>query len=419
MFKNLRNRLLLINLVVISIIMLTSFTAIYIIINANLTSENMERLNRIPIANTNFIKNLEDIENPKIKKQISEVDTSFNIFLDKDGNVTRVSSYIDLVEEEYISIAEQVFNSSEELGTIIIDDREWLYRKSSIGHIMSDFEIETENKTYYEISFLDITNTQETMQTLLIALVSVGIAVLIIIYIISIYFANRSIKPLEEVWNKQKQFVADATHELKTPLTIINANIDAIEVNKNAKVKEQEKWLKHIKAETKGMNKLINELLMSAKNEEEKYKLVNINLGQTLKEIITSVEAIVFEKDIKLKVDIAEEITVNTEPEKLRQVIIILIDNAIKYTNNSGEINVSLRKSKKQIELSITNTGEGISKEDLPHIFDRFYKCDKSRTENNSYGLGLFIAKTIVTKLGGKITAISIPKEITEFIIKL
>ncbi len=419
MFKKLRNKMLILNMVLISVIMIVSFVIIYSLVYTNFNIQNQEKLEKEKIINLDGIKNPDIIQNPEFRNNIGKIDKSFSILLDKEGNITRVSSFLELDQEEYERIVNQIKEDGKETGEIEVDGRIWMYSQNELNKILMNSNVLGES--YYEISFIDITETKETLNILLLVLIIVGFVMLIIIYFISRYFSNKSIKPVEEIWQKQKQFIADATHELKTPLTIINANIDAVQLNEDSTIKEQEKWINYIKNETKGMNKLINELLVTAKTEEEKYNFVQTNISEIISNLILTVETIIYEKNIELKLDIQKDIEISTEPEKLRQAVLILIDNAIKYTNTKGKISIKLsrnKKSKKEMIFEIENTGEGIKEKDLPYIFDRFYKCDESRT-GNSYGLGLFIAKTIITKLNGEIEVTSVVNERTKFKIKL
>ncbi len=304
---------------------------------------------------------------------------------------------IDLEVENY---QETNFNNSE-----------WLYKITRLG------ERENEKGNYYKVSLLDITSSNDALESLSIMLVITFAGILVVIYFISLYFAKKAVKPLELSFSKQKQFIMDATHELKTPLTIINANIEAINLNKHELVKDQTRWLSYIKTETTSMNKLITELLNSARFEEEKINLELINISNVIKDYILTLEATIYEKNINLNLDIKENIEVISNEEKILQVLKILVDNAIKYNKEDGFINIRLIKEKKHINLIIENSGKKIGEDDIKYIFDRFYKIDKSRTDN-SFGLGLYIAKSIVTKLNGNISVTS-SEEKTTFIIKI
>ncbi|MDQ0174220.1 sensor histidine kinase [Bacillus chungangensis] len=209
---------------------------------------------------------------------------------------------------------------------------------------------------------------------------------------------------------------------MKTPLSIINANYDALLVNQEETIQSQKKWLNYIKIGTDRMKKLINDLLISAKIEEVNLEICKMpfNLSNTINEQILSIEAAAIEKGITLIKSIEPDIIVNSDSESIKQVVTILFDNAIKYKNENGQIDISLTKSKHQIIYSIKNTGKGIAKKDLPKIFDRFYRTDPSRTQDSGgFGLGLSIAKTMIDRLGGRIYVTSIENESTTFTITL
>ena len=250
----------------------------------------------------------------------------------------------------------------------------------------------------------------------------VGAISLIVLFLISIYFTNRTIEPLEESFKKQKQFIADASHELRTPLTIIKTNISLLEENKNETIKSQEKWIKYIDSQASRMSTLINEMLSLAnldakrKNEE----ITSINLSKILNDLLLVFEVVIFEKGLLLEENISKDIFINGEKDQIKKLISILMDNAIKYTNSGGKITVNLNVDKTKTKLIVKNTGEGIAKEHLEKIFERFYRVDASRDRGTGgYGLGLSIAKSIVEDHKGKIYAESIIGESASFIVEL
>ena len=248
----------------------------------------------------------------------------------------------------------------------------------------------------------------DVLNNLLKVFIFIGSISLILLLLISIYLTNKTIKPIKETFEKQKQFIADASHELKTPLAIIRTNTSLVLSNKGATVESQSKWLNYINNQIGRMTELLDEMLSLAKldTNRELQEFKDFDLSKLLNSILLTFEAVIFENRIELESNISENVSLKGDKESIKKVVIILLDNAIKYTNKSGKINVNLQQEKNKIKLKIKNTGEGIKKEDLEKIFERFYRVDSSRArETGGYGLGLSIAKSIVDSHKGKIYA--------------
>lgn len=239
-------------------------------------------------------------------------------------------------------------------------------------------------------------------KTLIIVSVSGSVIGLIVAYVISKKVSNWIVKPVEETFSKQVQFISDASHELKTPLAVIEANSDVLEneVGDN-------KWLRYIQNETQNMDKLINELLLLAKmeNTDSIKTYENFDLSQEAEMSASVFESMAFEKKVQIKTDIQKDIRFNGNNQDLGHVFSVLIDNAIKHAEENTEVLVELKKEREKIVLKVSNHGEEIPKEEREKIFERFYRVDKSRNRNEKrYGLGLAIAKSIVLKYNGEIS---------------
>ncbi|MGG3837912.1 ATP-binding protein [Paenibacillus thiaminolyticus] len=416
MFNQLRNRLLLLNMSIISIVMIGAFAVIYLTTSNNIHTENQNKLDLLTSKPNAAYLNLPDAatrEKTVIGIVPSESTLSFNMIVNSHGNIVKVISHIDMPEETYYKAAELVRSGKKGSSTISLHDKRWQYQLSPmtgtlISHDNGKSFLINANGDHYQITFLDVTESYNTLMELLTTLFIVGLIMLFVIFAISLFFANRSIAPIAETWEKQKQFFADVSHELKTPLAIINANSDALLANEGETIQSQRKWLDYIKNQTVRMGRLVNDLLYLAKTEDTNLKLnaTPFDMSEMVRDVILSMEAVAFEKDITLLQEVEPSIIIKSDCEKVKQVITILVDNAIKYTEEKGRIHITLKKTRHTIAFSIKNSGKGIPPQHLSKLFDRFYRADPARTqENGGYGLGLSIAKAIIDRLGGKIYA--------------
>lgn len=257
----------------------------------------------------------------------------------------------------------------------------------------------TRNNT---ITIIDNSLIKERLISLIKTSLIIFVLLECVIIFVAIKLTSWIIKPVIQSFDKQKQFIADASHELKTPLTVIMANAEALENEP-----QEKKWLNNIKSESERMSNLISDLLDMAKLEngvKEQYS--NENISKIIEREILTFESIIYEKKIKLNYEIEENIFFNCNTNQIKQVVSILLDNAIKHSfTENGEIYVGLKKEKNNISLEVKNKGKEIPKEKQEKIFERFYRVDESRNrDENRYGLGLAIAKNIVENHNGKIS---------------
>lgn len=425
MFTKLRNKFLILNMTIISIVMICSFVAIYFVTDSNMRRENQSKLasgsERVVV--TNNVPVTDSVEYGKGVSYHHAATESFLLFtisVDNNGVIQSVDSIFDMSDDTYEHMASTAWNDNNG-GTLTVDGRKWQYAVNQ-SSIMNVFEgsgqvTKTENDDY-QIVFLDITESSRTLLELLITLLAVGSVMLIAVFVVSLYFSNRAIRPISGAWEKQRQFVADASHELKTPLSIITANYGALLANEDETIKSQSKWLDYIKIGTDRMEKLIDNLLSLARADELGAEAVreSFDISKHVHKAVLTMGTAMAEKNINLSLSVDPEAEAKIDSERFGQVVEILLDNAVKYTEQNGEITVRLEDSKQELVFAVRNSGKGISGQDLPKIFDRFYRADQSRSnESGGYGLGLSIAKTIVESLGGKISADSIENEYTVF----
>lgn len=221
---------------------------------------------------------------------------------------------------------------------------------------------------------------------------------------ISIFFANWSVKPVDLAWTQQKQFIADASHELKTPLTVILTNAEFLQ---SGEYKEEQKmqFSDNILTMAKQMRGLVEGLLELSRvdNHSMKASMEHLNFSDLVTNSICVFEPLYYETGLELLSDIESDICVKGNTDYLKQVIDILLDNALKYADANSQIFVNLAQQKNHLVFSVKSVGDSISPEDCRNIFKRFYRVDQSRNDSGSYGLGLSIAQSIVLEHKGKI----------------
>ena len=224
---------------------------------------------------------------------------------------------------------------------------------------------------------------------------------LFIIYFVSKKISEVIVKPINETLEKQKQFISDASHELKTPLAVIEANADVLENEIG-----NSKWLTYIQNETESMDKLINELLLLAKieNVDSAKYYEKINLSEYIETITLMFESMAYEKKIKIITKVQNNIILKGNKQDIEHIVSTLLDNAIKHSGVGKDVEVELFQEKNNNIINVKNCGEPIPKDQQDKIFERFYRVDKARNRDEKrYGLGLAIAKSTVLKYNGKI----------------
>lgn len=265
-------------------------------------------------------------------------------------------------------------------------------------------------------------NSQEAMMLRFqaTALLFVGLLCSLLTFGASFFLANRAMLPLQKAWQQQKNFLSDASHELRTPLAVIQTTLDIVRGNPTETVAAQSKWLDNIQEETAAMTTLVNSLFFLARADSGQHQLNQqvFSMSTALTEALLPFEAIALAKNVMLRWQIPSTITGFGDITRIKQVITILIDNAIRHTPSGGQIQLSLQQKGSQNIITVSDSGEGIPAECLDKIFDRFYQVDQSRSKGGS-GLGLAIAKWIIESHHGNIHVASTPGMGTVFTIHL
>lgn len=404
MLKKLRSRFILITMSLISVILIIILIGVCFFMAQSEEYQSLMQMEEIsksegiirhPIPPMFIAKDTKPPKHPPFPLISNFSSNSFAVKLNADGTVIEITPQFEseIQTEQIPDFIAQVETQNQPEGIIKVNNIQVRFLKT--------------DKPYGSIIvFLDRTTELATLNRLLLICTLIGFISLIILFIITVRLSKWAISPIETAWEKQKQFVADASHELKTPLTVITTNIDVVLSNSLDYVENQSKWLHYIKSEVNRMTKLVNDLLYLAKLDDDTRKLIksNFNMSEVYMNTCLPFESIVFESHKFLNLDIASDLMYYGDESRLKQVMVILIDNAIKNTPEGGLITLALKSTHNKIILSITNTGPGIPNEYHDKIFERFYRVDSSRArQTGGYGLGLSIAKSIVTQHQGTI----------------
>ena len=393
-------------MILVTVVMLTSFVSIYIYTANSLRESSFESMSNIAQKDFNRFDSLFG------DKSVSANLPAFIIDLDEVNYTCTIKGYTDygteLTDDQtvYINgIIRSVLNSEESEG--VLEEYDLLYY------------------CYYQVGapgrrivLLDKSYEDENLRNLVVSFLLIGVASFAAFLVISIILARVSVKPVEKSLRQQKQLVSDMSHELKTPITVINTNTDIILSHSDSTVQDERKWVEYIKDETVRMTDLVNNMLYLAKSDEKaKSVLTETDLSKTVYGAALPFESICFENGKSFDISIVDGVSVLGDEQLLKQLAVILLDNANKYSNDHGNIRISVYNDADRAYISVYNTGKPIPKESIPHLFERFYRVDESRSRvKGGSGLGLSIAQRIIEQHEGSISVHSSYENGTEFL---
>ena len=262
-----------------------------------------------------------------------------------------------------------------------------------------------DNGLYEKLAFVDMSMEQAVLRRMMGSYLVIALAALALLLGVSVLLSHWATRPVEKAWKQQRQFLSDASHELKTPLTVILSNAELLEQTELPD--KPARWTDNILSEAGRMRSLVEEMLTLARadNMVRTAVLTEVSLSDIAADCALAFEPVAFEAGKSLDYTLAENITVLGDREKLRQLISVLLDNAIKYGADGGTVTLSLEKTDRQAKLTVSNPGDPIPPEQLGHLFERFYRADDSRGEKSGFGLGLSIAQTIAAEHKGTLKA--------------
>lgn len=311
--------------------------------------------------------------------------TFYSVAISDDGSLLEIKNPKSTVktDEELESAARDIIDSGKTKG------------------IKNNLIFRVADKGYYTlVAFMDNTVMSESMTTLFRYTLIFGGLAIIALFFLAVFLAKKIVKPIETSYAKQKQFISDAGHELKTPVSVISANAELLsrEIGDN-------KWLSNIQYENERMGLLVSRLLELARAENSEVQTESIDFSRLVSGEALPFESVAFEKGLELNYNIDENIRVKGSSAQLKQLTAILIDNAVSHCSMGNEISVNLKSERSFAALSVINTGDEIPDEQKEQIFERFYRADSARSDSGGhYGLGLAIAKAIVEAHNGKIS---------------
>ena len=394
----------------------------HMVMNWSMFSEQAQELSDaaagVAEAQTFYLENPDDaVDENRYYKSVN--DRLFFYIFTEDGRLVRFNRASFRLETFVLGVIEEwkipegrveTFSHSNEIGqlnTVMMTSKK-IYTADSV-------------QTIYVGK--DVTALYSGLQKATYAQIVLGFVALLIASAIGYFMAGKALLPLKEAYDKQKQFAADASHELRTPLAVLMSSADLLLADPSIKDPFLRQVLEDLKSEVKKMTNLVSDLLMVARSDNNalKVKIQRLDLIEILKQVIRTMTPIAEKKDIRLTGENFTKVIINADEQRIKQLAIILVDNAIKYTPEGGAVVVRLEQADDvRATFAVMDSGIGIAPEDLDKVFERFYRVDKARSrEMGGNGLGLAIAAEIVKIHSGKISVASKLGEGTKFTVEL
>ena len=385
MIRKLRLKFVFINMLIVLILLSVMLGLVMSFTRARLAADSVQMMRGIAAG---------PMRSLRPDRQSSDMNLPFfRLTLSPEGELLSCEGgYFDLSDEDFLNrLIEAVGERSAETG--IIEEYHLRYLRR-----------ETPNEQI--LVFSDITSEAHALQHLLTSCLLIGLAGLGLFLVVSILFARWAVRPVEHAWEQQKQFVGDASHELKTPLTVILTNTELLQSG-SCSDSDRNRFLSSTRQMAEQMRGLVEELLSltRADNAETRKAWQRTDLSKCVSDAVLPFEPVFYEKGLAIETEIEDGLFVNGNDAQLRQVTEILLDNAQKYCAPATTTVVCLRRQGKHVLLSVDSHGTELTRQEQKDIFRRFYRLDQARSMNHSYGLGLAIAKQITESHKGKIWA--------------
>ena len=325
-------------------------------------------------------------------------------------NQSETRAYVDsghgwMEEDVLVNSISYVMKENATFGVIL---------KYNLFYYKTDLQLGT------RIAFADATPYYNYLKDVLLYDGLIFVVILLGLFFVTSKLATLFIKPVERAWAQQQNFIADASHELKTPLTVILANSNILLSHSHDTIEDQRKWIESTNEEAAHMKDMVDKMLYLAKSENMKAAVVktDVPISDLATKLILQFEPVAFEAGVTIESEIEHNVSILADYTAVNQIIHILIDNAVKYAGLGGTVKVELYRKRDSVYLVTHNTGAPIPEEDLPHIFERFYRSDKARTAGSGYGLGLAICKSLAEAQRAVVTVTSDAENGTVFTVR-
>lgn len=329
----------------------------------------------------------------------------FLVYLDGDGNYidSDISHIAAVSAQDVVLYAQKVFKELKPGRVSRGNYNNYRYRLGQTEH-------------GYEIAFIDMTQQMANLENIRMISVVISVLLLALLMIIVLFLSKRAIRPMVETMEKQKRFITDAGHELKTPLAVISANADVLELTGG-----KNEWIESIRNQTKQMDVLVKRLLFLSKMDEgQQMVFAEFDLSRAVREKASQLSTIAYSSEKEFEMNIAENIRYKGDMTAIEHLVSVLTENAIKYCSEKGKIEVKLYKSGKIIHFEVRNEGDPLESSEMNRLFERFYRPDSSRNKNTGgHGIGLSIAKAVVTAHKGRIYAKNEKNNVVAFCVEL
>lgn len=404
MFRKLRLKLTLINALLMALVLLVFVIGTFVIMQEQLFNQSQQLMQIM--ASEAGSSSVSDI-----RAHNKHLTKYFYLKTDAFGKITEGSSDLPLVIDQLDPLVYETLHRPNPKGEVDFQNETYTYLR-----------VPLKQSPGFIISFVDLHQDREILGKLLSSLAIGGLICLVLAYYGSRFMADRAMAPIRKSWQRQQDFVADASHELRTPLTVVQLNLELVKGNPEETVASQSKWLDYSLLETQRMSKLVDDLLFLARADSQQLTLEikQFSLDSALRGVIESFGTLAETSGILLESSLDSEITYSGDAFRIKQLLVILLDNALKYTPSGGQVTLGLQNWDTFVEITVSDNGEGIEPEHLAKIFERFYRVDKARSQQKEgTGLGLAIADWIIQSHHGQVKVSSSPEEGTTFVISL